>query len=98
MVEDTGYSRCLFRYTWMGEDWKLEGPFVSVERGGEDVRNVITDVAGVYESGMSLGGRFRIVIEDGLILRWWHTFSLSDAGEELLRSHHALIDTGDEGI
>jgi hypothetical protein len=72
MVEDTGFSRRLFWYVWVGESWHREGLFDAVDRERRrDVRSRITDISDVYEGRVALD-TIRIVVEEGVILRWWH--------------------------
>lgn len=95
MMEDNGVHRRLFRYLWVEEAWLLEGPFEPVDQlVRESVPQKITDISGVFE-GRNAQGLMRIVVEDGICLRWWHTYIFLSPGWSLDNSHHAEVE-GDE--
>jgi hypothetical protein len=80
MIEDTGFLRRLFRYMWVEESWRREGPFEVVDRARRGkVRQCITDISGVFEGRVGLD-TIRIVVEDGAVVRWWHTYYLQAGG------------------
>lgn len=98
MVEDTGYLRRLFRYLWVGESWHREGPFEAVDREQwDDISQRITDISGIFEGRVGLE-TMRIVVEDGVILRWWHSYSLQADGWVLCKTHHAVVEGSDDDI
>jgi hypothetical protein len=98
MVEDTGFHRRLYRYTWIEGHWVLEGPFETVRNDGRDIaRSLIANIVGVYE-GYTSHGRLQVVTEDGLILWRWHTYHYHTSGWHLRYSHHALKEYGDDEL
>ncbi len=92
MVEDSGYSRRLFQYVWVGGNWHLEGSFGAVDRDlWGDQQQVITDISAIFV-GQTARGLLKIVVEDGANLRWWHTYVLSHNVWQLSKTRHAVLD------
>ncbi len=92
MVEDTGYSRRLFQYVWLGGIWHLEGPFGAVDRAlWGNQRQVVTDISAIFV-GRNPRGLLKVVVEDGANLRWWHTYICSHDVWLLSKTHHAVLD------
>jgi hypothetical protein len=98
MAEDIGLCRQLFRYLWAEETWLLEGPFEAVDpEVGEGVMpQRITDITGIFE-GRTAHGVTRIVVEDGIHLRWWHTYVLHSSEWLLDSTHHAVVEDDEDG-
>jgi hypothetical protein len=98
LVEDTGFLRRLFRYIWVGVDWHREGPFEAVDRGQwVGVRQRTTDISGIYEGRIGLES-LRIVVEDGGILRWWHTYVLQASEWLFCSTHFALLEDDEDEL
>lgn len=98
VVEDTGYSRRLFRFWWFEESWMRDGPFEAVGKDDvEGMASVSAEISDVYESRASQG-TVRIVVEDGALLRWWHTYTSFPEGWNLYSTHHALLEYNEEDV
>ncbi len=59
--------------------------------------SIVTDISGEYESQTELGLE-QVVVEDGVVLRWWHTYVLCQEESVLRFSHHALTEDDDEEL
>jgi hypothetical protein len=98
MIEDTGFLRRLFRYMWVGGAWRCEGPFEVVVRDRWDnMGQGKADVSDVFEGRVALD-TVRIVVEDGDVVRWWHTYFLQAGRWEFYDTHHAVMEIDDDGL
>jgi hypothetical protein len=98
MVEDTGSYRRLFRYLWIEGSWRCEGPFEVVDRARwNDVGQEKTDISDIFEGRFAVD-TIRIVIEDGVVVRWWHTYLFRSNRWELCCSHHAVVESEDGNL
>jgi hypothetical protein len=94
--EYNGNSYRIYRYVWIDNGWKLEGPFELVGREEKDkIRSIVARVSGVY-SQEEFVGAVRIVVEDGELIRWWHTYKLSCDGWVFCSTHHAVTQYSED--
>jgi hypothetical protein len=91
-----GISYRIYRYVWIDNGWKLEGPFELVGQEEKDkIQSIVARVSGVY-SQEEFVGAVRIVVEDGELIRWWHTYKLSSDGWVFCSTHHAVTQYSED--
>jgi hypothetical protein len=57
----------------------------------------MAEVSEVFEGRVAVGN-LSVVVEDGIVVCWWHTFLFQAGRWELYSTHHAVVESEDDSL